>query len=164
MNPNPYIGEELQALAETVRRFAQERVAPGFLERDKTRTFDRALLREMGALGFIVPELPEQYGGLGMGCLAAGVIHEEMARVDLSFSYLNLLASLNSQILSRYGQPEVVTPWLQKILQGEAICAIALTEPRGGSDAANLRLRVETRPTSRWCLAAPARPSRARMA
>ena len=143
MNPNPYLGEDLQALAETVRRFAQERVAPGFLERDQSRGFDRALMREMGQLGFIAPELPEAFGGLGMGCLAAGVIHEEIARADLGFSYVNLLASLNSQILSQYGQPEVVAPWLQKIVQGEAICAIALTEPRGGSDAANLRLRIE---------------------
>lgn len=143
MNPNPYINEDLQALAETVRRFAQEKVAPGFLERDKTRVLDRALLREMGSLGFIVPELPEQFGGLGMGCLAAGVIHEEIARADLSFSYLNLLASLNAQILSKYGNPDVVGPWLQKLIQGEAICAIALTEPRGGSDAANLRLKID---------------------
>jgi cyclohexanecarboxyl-CoA dehydrogenase len=80
---------------------------------------------------------------LGLGCLAAGVIHEEIARADLSFSYLNLLASLNGQILSKYGQPEIVGPWLKKIVQGDAICAIALTEPRGGSDAANLRLRIE---------------------
>ena len=64
MNPNPYITEDLQALADTARRFAQERVAPGFLERDQTRTFDRALMREMGQLGFIVPELPEEFGGL----------------------------------------------------------------------------------------------------
>lgn len=143
LHPNPYITEDLQALADTVRRFAQERVAPGFLERDRGRTFDRDLLREMGGLGFIAPELPERFGGLGMGCLAAGVIHEEMAKADLSFSYLNLLASLNSQILSNYGQPEVVMPWLEKLVAGEAICAIALTEPSGGSDAANLRLRIE---------------------
>lgn len=143
MNPNPYINEDLQALAETVRRFAEDRVKPGFLERDKTRDLDRTLLKEMGDLGFICPELPEQFGGLGMGCLAAGVIHEEIARADLSFSYLNLLASLNSQILSKYGNPEVVTPWLKKITAGEAICAIALTEPRGGSDAANLRLKID---------------------
>ena len=143
MNPNLYIDEVLQALAETVRRFADERVKPGFQERDKTRVLDRSLLREMGELGFICPELPEQYGGLGMGCLAAGVVHEEIARADLSLSYLNLLASLNGQILSQYGNPEVVGPWLKKIVRGEAICAIALTEPRGGSDAANLRLRIE---------------------
>ncbi|MGE8319039.1 MAG: cyclohexanecarboxyl-CoA dehydrogenase [Comamonas sp.] len=143
MQANPYITEDLQALADAARRFAQERVAPGFLERDRSRTLDRALLREMGALGLILPELPEAFGGLGLGCLAAGVIHEEIARADLSFSYLNLLASLNGQILARYGEPAVVRPWLDKLLAGEAICAIALTEPRGGSDAARLGLRVE---------------------
>ena len=143
MNPNPYINEDLQALAESVRRFADEKIKLGFLERDKTREFDRALLREMGDLGFICPEVPEEFGGLGMGCVAAGVIHEEIARADLSFSYLNLLASLNSQILYKYGNSDVVRPWLDKIREGRAICAIALTEPRGGSDAANLRLRVE---------------------
>ena len=78
-----------------------------------------------------------------MGTLAAGVIHEEIARADLSLSYINLLASLNGQILSQYGLPEVALPWLQKLTRGEALVAIALTEPQGGSDAANLRLRVE---------------------
>ncbi|MGE4370185.1 MAG: cyclohexanecarboxyl-CoA dehydrogenase [Burkholderiaceae bacterium] len=143
MSPNPYVNDELQALADTVRRFATERVAPGFLERDGTRELSRSLLREMGALGFICPELPEAHGGLGMSCIAAGVIHEEIARADLSFSYLNLLASLNGQILSKYGNPQVVEPWLQKLVAGDAICSIALTEPRGGSDAANIRLRIE---------------------
>ena len=143
MNPNPYITEDLQSLAEAVRRFAQEQVRPGFLQRDQSRILDRDLLREMGKLGFICPELPQAFGGLGMGCLAAGVIHEEIARVDLSFSYLNLLASLNSQILYKYGQPGIVQPWLDRLRDGLAICAIALTEPRGGSDAANLRLKVE---------------------
>lgn len=140
---NPYIDEDLTTLAEHVRRFATERVAPGFLARDDSRVLDRTLMREMGALGFIAPELPEAHGGQGMGSLAAGVIHEEIARADLSISYINLLASLNGQILSQHGQPEVVAPWLAKLTQGEALFAIALTEPRGGSDAGNLRLRVE---------------------
>lgn len=143
MQANPYINDDLQALAETVQRFAEERVAPGFIERDTSRVFDRELLREMGGLGFICSELPEEFGGLGMGSLAAGVIHEQIARADLSFSYLNLLASLNGQILASHGDPEVVGPWLEKLVLGEAICAIALTEPRGGSDAANLRLKIE---------------------
>ena len=140
---NPYLDEDLQALADQVRRFATDRVAPGFLERDKTRVLDRDLMREMGRMGFIAPELPERFGGLGLGCLAAGVIHEEIARADLSISYINLLASLNGQILAEHGRPDVVRPWLDKLIQGRALLAIALTEPRGGSDAANLRLRVE---------------------
>lgn len=140
---NPYITEELLALTEQARRFATDRVAPGFLERDKTRVLDRTLMREMGEMGFIAPELPEKFGGLGMSRIAAGVIHEEIARADLSISYINLLASLNGQILAEHGHKEVVEPWLTKLVAGEALFAIALTEPRGGSDAANLRLRIE---------------------
>ena len=140
---NPYIDDDLQTLAEHARRFAEGRVAPGFQERDRTRVLDRDIMREMGEMGFIAPELPESMGGQGLGSLAAGVIHEEIARADLSISYINLLASLNGQILSHHGDPAVVRPWLEKLVRGQALFAIALTEPRGGSDAANLRLRVE---------------------
>lgn len=143
MKKNPYITEDLEFLAETAEKFAQKYVAPGFLERDQSRGFDRDLVKKMGEMGFIAPELPEQYGGQGMGRLAAGIIHEAIAKADLSFSYINLLASLNGQILAEHGQPEVVEPWLKKLTAGEAIFSIALTEPRGGSDAANLRLKIE---------------------
>ncbi|MGE4451972.1 cyclohexanecarboxyl-CoA dehydrogenase [Castellaniella sp.] len=140
---NPYLDENLMALGEHARRFAQERVAPGFMDRDRNRVLDRGLMREMGHMGFIAPELPEAYGGQGLGCLTAGVIHEAIARADLSLSYVNLLASLNGQILAHHGRPEVAAPWLERLVQGEALIAIALTEPRGGSDAANLRLKME---------------------
>ncbi|SAK61698.1 cyclohexanecarboxyl-CoA dehydrogenase [Caballeronia ptereochthonis] len=140
---NPYLDEDLVALGEHARRFAQGRVAPGFEERDTTRTLDRELMLEMGQMGFIAPELPEEYGGQGLGCLAAGVIHEEIARADLSLSYINLLASLNGQILAHHAAPDIARPWLERLTQGRALLAIALTEPRGGSDAANLRLRME---------------------
>lgn len=140
---NPYLDDDLVTLAEHVRRYATDRVAPGFQERDRTRVLDRSLMREMGEMGFIAPELPEAVGGQGLGVLAAGVIHEEIARADLSISYINLLASLNGQILSQHGDPAVVAPWLTRLTRGEALLAIALTEPRGGSDAASLRLRVE---------------------
>ncbi|WP_168417305.1 cyclohexanecarboxyl-CoA dehydrogenase [Acinetobacter indicus] len=143
MTQNPYITKELAFLAETVEKFAQKYIAPGFLARDQSRVFDRDLVKKMGEMGFIAPELPEQYGGQGMGRLAAGIIHEAVAKADLSFSYINLLASLNGQILAEHGQPEVVEPWLRKLTAGEAIFSIALTEPRGGSDAANLRLKIE---------------------
>lgn len=140
---NPYIDEDLSVLAEHAGRFADGRVAPGYLERDRTRVLDRGLMHEMGQLGFIAPELPEDCGGQGLGCMAAGVIHEQIARADLSFSYVNLLASLNGQILAQHGPREVAAPWLTRLTQGDALLSIALTEPRGGSDAANLRLRVE---------------------
>lgn len=140
---NPYLDEDMIALGDQVRRFAADRVAPGFQERDRTRVLDRRLMKAMGEMGFIAPELPEEFGGLGLGCLSAGVIHEEVARADLSISYINLLASLNGQILSHHGRPDVVRPWLVRLTGGETLLAIALTEPRGGSDAANLRLQIE---------------------
>lgn len=140
---NPYLDADLVMLGEQARRFATARIAPGFLERDQTHMLDRTLMREMGSLGFIAPELPERFGGQGLGCLAAGVIHEEIARADLSMSYINLLASLNSQILAQHGQPEIVKPWLTQLTQGEILLSVALTEPRGGSDAANLKLKME---------------------
>jgi hypothetical protein len=118
---NPYLDDDLQTLARARPALRHRRIAPGFLERDDTRVLDRALMKEMGEMGFIAPELPEEFGGQGLGCLAAGVIHEEIARADLSVSYINLLASLNGQILSRYGDPAVVTPWLKKLTAGEAL-------------------------------------------
>jgi len=138
----PYHTPELLALEEQAQRFAIARVAPGFVRRDQERVLDRGLMTEMGELGFIAPELPERVGGLGMGSLAAGVIHEAVAAADLSLSYINLLASLNGQILANFGKPEVVQPWLDKLIAGHALIAIALTEPRGGSDAANLQLKM----------------------
>lgn len=140
---NPYLDDDMIALGDQVRRFAADRIAPGFQERDRTRVLDRRLMKAMGEMGFIAPELPEEFGGLGLGCLSAGVIHEEVARADLSISYINLLASLNGQILSHHGRPDVVRPWLARLTGGETLLAIALTEPRGGSDAANLRLQIE---------------------
>ena len=140
---NPYLDDDLLLLAEQARRFATERVAPGFLARDQTRVLERRLMREMGELGYIAPELAERFGGQGLPSLAAGVVHAEIARADLSLSYINLLASLTGQILAQHGLPDVVQPWLEKLTRGEALLAIALTEPRGGSDAASLRLKVE---------------------
>lgn len=140
---NPYLDDDLVALGEQVRRFATARVAPGFQERDRTRVLDRTLMKAMGEMGLVAPELPEEVGGLGMSCLAAGVIAEEIARADLSMSYVNLLGSLNGQILAHHGQPEIARPWLTRLMRGEALLALALTEPRGGSDAGSLRLHVD---------------------
>ncbi|MFM9941568.1 MAG: cyclohexanecarboxyl-CoA dehydrogenase [Hyphomicrobiaceae bacterium] len=142
---NPYLDDDLMALADQVRRFAAEKVAPGYLARDRSRLLDRGVMREMGALGLIAPELSAPMGGQGLTAVAAGVIHEEIARADLSMSYVNLLGSLNAQILAGHGEPAEVAPWLKRIVTGDALIALALTEPSGGSDAANLKLRIERR-------------------
>ena len=135
--------EELDQIRDLARKFAQERVAPGYLAREKAGTFDMGLLREMGELGLIAPELPEEFGGMGADFLYSGVIIEEIARADFTFAYSGLLASLNGQILRQFAAPEIARDWLTGLTAGEHMLAIALTEPKGGSDAANLGLRME---------------------
>ncbi|MYM56398.1 cyclohexanecarboxyl-CoA dehydrogenase [Thalassovita mangrovi] len=135
--------EELNQIRDLARKFAQERVAPGYLEREKAGRFDMDLLREMGQLGLIAPELPEEFGGMGADFLYSGVIIEEIGKADFTFGYAPLLASLNGQILRKFAQPEVARDWLEGVTAGEDMLAIALTEPKGGSDAANLGLRME---------------------
>jgi cyclohexanecarboxyl-CoA dehydrogenase len=143
MYPTIFDTEELNALRDMARKFATERLAPGYRERETTGTFGKELVREMGGLGLIAPELPEEFGGLGAGSIYSGVITEEVARADFNFGYINILASLNGQVLARFANPELKRHWLPKLTAGEIMIAIALTEPRGGSDAANLGLRME---------------------
>ena len=142
IHPNPYLDDDLEALAEMTGKFAEERIAPGYAARDETRVLDRTLCAEMGELGLIAPELPEHLGGQGTSKVAAGVIHEQIAAADLSMSYINLLGSLNAQILADHGDADVVAPWLHELTSGRVIASLGLTEPRGGSDAANLSLKM----------------------
>lgn len=135
--------EELNALRDLARKFATEKLAPGYQAREKAAGLDRALVREMGALGLIAPELPEEYGGLSAGSIYSGVIIEEVGRADFNVGYINILASLNGQIIASFANEALRRHWLPKITAGEEIVCIALTEPRGGSDAANLGLRME---------------------
>jgi cyclohexanecarboxyl-CoA dehydrogenase len=134
--------DEQRAIQEMARRFAADRLAPGYQERDKASTFDRALVREMGALGLIGSDLPEVHGGLAASGVTAGIVIEEIARADLGISYVQLLGSLMGSILARHGTAEVAGHWIPRIVRGEALVGIGLTEPRGGSDAANLTLRA----------------------
>lgn len=143
MYPTIFDTEELTALRDLARKFATEKLAPGYQAREKTGGFGADLLREMGSLGLIAPELPEEFGGLGAGSIYSGAIIEEIAKGDFNFGYVNILASLNGQILANFANDEIRREWLPKLIAGELMIAIALTEPRGGSDAANLGLKME---------------------
>jgi cyclohexanecarboxyl-CoA dehydrogenase len=135
--------EELDQIRDLARKFAQDRVAPGYMAREKAGTFDMELVREMGALGLIGPELPEDFGGMGAEYLYSGAIIEEIGKADFTFGYVPLLASLNGHILATFAQKHIAAEWLPKLTAGELMLAIALTEPKGGSDAANLGLKME---------------------
>ena len=124
----------------TARRFARERVAPGYQTREREGKVDRGLVREMGELGLIAPELPEDIGGLGQPSVTSGLIAEEIGYADINVSYVQILASLNGAIIARHASRELASHWAPRIASGESVVAIGLTEPRGGSDAANLSL------------------------
>lgn len=134
------LGEEQRAFQDTARRFAREKLAPHYQRREQEGRIDRALVREMGALGMIAPELPEAFGGLGVPSLTSGVIAEAIGHGDVNAAYIQILGSLNGKIIASHAAPDLARHWLVRLTAGEAIVAIGLTEPRGGSDAANLAL------------------------
>jgi cyclohexanecarboxyl-CoA dehydrogenase len=132
--------EDQRAFQETACRFARERIAPGYMAREKQGRVDRTLVQEMGALGLIGADLPERYGGLGEPSVTAGLAIDAVCYADINVGYVSLLASLNGQIIARHASPELAGHWIPRIVSGEALFCIGLTEPRGGSDAANLML------------------------
>ena len=134
------LNDDQLAFQETARRFAREKLAPGYQRRETEGRIDRALVREMGDLGLIAPELPEEFGGLGTPSLTSGLIAEAIGYADVNAAYIQILGSLNGKIIAGHARPELARQWLPRLVSGEVIVAIGLTEPRGGSDAANLAL------------------------
>jgi cyclohexanecarboxyl-CoA dehydrogenase len=132
------LSDEQLAMQETARRFARDRLQPHYRDGDRTGTLNRDLVREMGALGLIGVELPEDHGGLGVDGVTAGVIIDEIGYGDLPMSYVQLISGLLGDIMVRFANPDLTQEWLPKIVSGTSIIALGLTEPRGGSDAANL--------------------------
>ena len=137
------LNEDQIALRDVARRFAREKLKPRYQAREAEPGFDRALMKEIGALGLIGVDLPEEYGGLGLSGVTSGVITEEMAYGDFNISYLQLLGSLMGAIIHRNANPELARHWNSRLVAGEAIIGLGLTEPRGGSDAANLQLKAK---------------------
>jgi cyclohexanecarboxyl-CoA dehydrogenase len=136
------ITDEQQALVDVARQFGEQHLAPYYKQREQEGAFDRHTLRAMGQLGFFGVELPEEFGGLGLHSTTAGLVLEALCRSDYNIGQLMVTMSLSGAILSRNGDPKVVSPWLRGMVSGQTIPAIALTEPGGGSDAANLSLRA----------------------
>lgn len=135
--------EDQVAFRDTAERFARERLAPGYLARAAVHTLDKDLVREMGSLGLLGPDLPEEYGGMGESALTAGIVTEQIAYGDFNMSYVQLLASLMGNMVAKYASPDIAQEWIPKVVAGETMIGLGLTEPRGGSDAAGLQLRAD---------------------
>ena len=136
------LSPEQKAMREAALRFAADQLAPGYAAREREGKLDRALVRRMGELGLIAPELPEDVGGLGVDCVTAGLVIEAIAGADLNVSYVQLLGSLMGAILVAHGRPEIAHPVVRGICEGRQLVALGLTEPGAGSDAANLQLKA----------------------
>lgn len=134
------LSDEQREFRKVAERFAREKLAPAYQARELEAKIDRALLREMGALGLIAPDLPDKHGGLGQTSETSGLIMEAIAYGDPNVAYVQLLSSLCGQILAKHASDALAGEWLPRIVSGESLFALALTEPRGGSDAANLAL------------------------
>ena len=134
--------DDQKALQETARRFARERLLPDYQKRERIGTLDRALIAEMGQLGLLGMDLPEELGGMDADAVTTGLIAEELAYGDFNVSAVPVGISLNGAILLRHAQPEVVREWVPRMTRGDAVVAICLTEPRGGSDASNLQMKA----------------------
>ena len=131
-----------EAYVQTARRLAAERLGTRIQRPRGGRGIEREVRLEMGAQGFIAPEIPEELGGRGLDRLTSGLITEQIATGDFNVAYIQVVGSLVGQILAGNARPEVAAQWVPKICSGEEIVGIGLSEPHAGSDAGNPRLRA----------------------
>jgi len=137
--------EEMLMLRNTVRDFAMEKIAPNADKWDEEHYFPYAeVVKPMGELGFFGTVIPEEYGGNGMGWLAAMIITEEIARASSS-----LRVQVNMQELGcaftifRYGTEELKKKYISKLVNAEILGAFAITEPQAGSDVMAIKSTAE---------------------
>src|ERR1700731_4623996 len=137
------LGETADAIPETTGRFAADKIAPLAAGIDETNTFPRELWPQMGGLGLHGITVEEEWGGLGLGYLEHVVAMEEVSRasgsVGLSYgAHSNLCVN---QIV-RNGNEEQKARYLPKLISGENIGALAMSEPNAGSDVVSMATRA----------------------
>ena len=130
--------ETHRMIRETARKFAQEKLAPGSMERDEREEFPSAALKELGSLGFMGMMVPEQYGGIGLDTISYAIAVEEVSKVDAS---MGVIMSVNNSLvcfgINRYGNDDQKDRYLRDLASGMKLGAFALSEPEAGSDASN---------------------------
>jgi len=140
------LGENVEALRDMVRRFAQERIAPIAAETDLKNEFPNHLWKELGELGLLGITADPDFGGSGMGYLAHVVAMEEISRASASvgLSY-GAHSNLCVNQINRWGTPAQREKYLPALCSGEHVGALAMSESGSGSDVVSLRLRAEKR-------------------
>src|SRR5574343_1240762 len=140
------LGEDIAALREAVRTFAQEQIAPRAAQVDRDNLFPADLWRKLGELGVHGLTVPEEYGGMNMGYVAHMVAMEEISRASASVG-LSYGAHSNLCInqIKRNGSEAQKAKYLPKLVSGEHVGALAMSEPNAGSDVVSMKLRAEKR-------------------
>ena len=135
--------EEHLMIRNQARRFAQQVIAPVAAHHDETGEFPHETVRQMGELGLMGIEVPEEYGGAGMDCVSYALAMIEISRADASHG---VIMSVNNSLfchgILHFGAEEQKHKYVAPVAKGEAIGAYALTEPMSGSDAGNMRSRA----------------------
>lgn len=144
--PRPFnfdLGETADAIRDTVHAFAQEKIAPRAEEIDRTNQFPRDLWPEMGALGLHGITVPEEYGGAGLGYLEHCVAIEEVSRASASvgLSY-GAHSNLCVNQIARNGNDAQKRKYLPKLISGEHVGALAMSEPGSGSDVVSMKTKA----------------------
>jgi len=138
------LGPDIDMLRETVRGFAQEKIAPLADEIDRANAFPRALWPELGALGLLGITVEEDLGGAGMGYLAHCVAMEEISRASaaIGLSY-GAHSNLCVNQIRRNGNPEQRKRYLPELISGAHVGALAMSEPNAGSDVVSMKTRAD---------------------
>ncbi|NMG00655.1 acyl-CoA dehydrogenase [Aromatoleum toluolicum] len=132
--------QEQEMIRDSLRAFAQERLAPFAAEWDRNHTFPREALKELAELGALGMVVPEQWGGAGMDYVSLVLALEEIAAGDGATSTIvSVQNSLACGIPNRYGSDAQKEQWLKPLARGEKLGCFCLTEPHVGSDAAALK-------------------------
>ena len=138
-----FITEEHQMIQEAARDFAQNAIAPIAEHHDQTGTFPIETVRQMGQLGFMGIEVPEEYGGAGMDTLAYALALTEISKADASHgTIMSVNNSLYAHGLMKFGTEAQKQAYLVPVATGKKIGAYSLTEPMSGSDAGTMRSRA----------------------
>ncbi len=144
--------EEQELIRDTARAFSQEKVLPNVRAWEAAGEIPRALLGEMGKLGFMGMTVPPEWGGAGANMVSYVLALEEIAAADGGLStVMSVNNSPDCAALLAYGSPEQKEKWLKPLARGEILGAFCLTEPHTGSDASNLRTRA-VRKGNGWAL------------
>jgi alkylation response protein AidB-like acyl-CoA dehydrogenase len=140
MQTNFDLTEEQQAIRDTVRRFAREKIAPIAAQLDESQEFPQATIKELGEMGILGIGFPEDDGGMGGDTLSYILAVEELSRVDGSHGItVAAHCSLGVWPIHAFGTPEQKAKYMPKICSGAYLSSFGLTEPEAGSDAGGTR-------------------------